>query len=240
MNGKINPEHSVTKEKTMIKLCIFDLDGTVLDTIHTISHYGNYALARHGIAPIEAEEYKYLVGTGMVNLIKKMLNFRECYSEDLFERVLHDYDEAYNADVSYKTKIFDGLLQVLDEFKAMGLKLAIVSNKPDYPTRLVINKLYGDGYFEYVTGKRDGVPLKPDPTVVFDVMKRFEVSADECVYVGDTATDMHTGKNAGIYTVGVLWGFRGEDELRESGADAIVSTPDELYSAVTARAKEHK
>ena len=224
----------------MIKLCIFDLDGTVLDTIHTIAHYGNYALSKHGIDPIETEEYKYLVGTGMVNLIKKMLHFRGCYSDELFERVLHDYNEAYNADVSYKTRIFDGLCAVLDSFKAMGLKLAIVSNKPDYPTRLVVNKLYGEGYFDYVTGKRDEMPLKPDPTVVFDVMKRFDVSADECVYVGDTATDMNTGKNAGIYTVGVLWGFRGEDELKESGADAIASTPEELYAAIKERFELHR
>lgn len=223
----------------MLKLCIFDLDGTVLDTIHTIAHYGNYALKRHGVEPIETSEYKYLVGTGMVNLIKKMLQFRSCYTEELFSRVLSDYDSAYNADASYKTRIFDGLLQILDELKAMGLKLAIVSNKPDYPTRLVVNKLYGEGYFDYVTGKRDGVPLKPDPTVVYNVMDMFGVNADECVYVGDTSTDMHTGKNAGIYTIGVLWGFRGEDELRLSGADAIVSTPAELYSVIRERADEH-
>lgn len=216
----------------MIKLCIFDLDGTVLDTIHTIAYYANNALIRHGIEPIETNEYKYLVGTGMVNLIKKMLAFRECYTEELFDKVLHDYDSAYNADVSYKTEIFDGLHEVLDAFKALGLKLAIVSNKPDYPTRLVVNKLYGENYFDFVTGKRDGMPLKPDPTVVFDVMERFGVSAEECVYVGDTATDMHTGKAANIYTVGVLWGFRGEEELRLGGADTIVSEPRELYSAI--------
>ena len=223
----------------MLKLCIFDLDGTVLDTIHTIAYYANAALVKHGIEPIETEEYKYLVGTGMVNLIKKMLHFRSSYSDELFERVLRDYDEAYNADVSYKTEIFEGLEDVLNSFKEMGLKLAIVSNKPDYPTRLVVNKLYGDSYFDYVTGKRDGVPLKPDPTAVFDVMKIFGVRADECVYVGDTSTDMQTGKNAGIYTIGVLWGFRGENELREGGADAIVSTPAELYSVIRERADEH-
>ena len=213
----------------MLKLCIFDLDGTVLDTIHTISYYANRALTLHGVEPIETEEYKYLVGTGMKNLIRKMLEFRGCYSPELFDRVLYDYNEAYNADVSYKTEIFDGLLPVLDKLKSEGIKLAIVSNKPDYPTKVVTNKLYGEGYFDYVTGKRDELPLKPDPTVVFDVMKRFGVTADECVYVGDTSTDMLTGKNSNIYTVGVLWGFRGEDELKESGADAIARQTNDLY-----------
>lgn len=216
----------------MIKLCIFDLDGTVLDTVHTIAYYGNTALIKHGVAPIETEEYKYLVGTGIINLIKKMLEYRSCYTEELFERVLHDYDTSYNADVCYKTKIFDGLLSVLESIKKLGIKLAIVSNKPDYPTKLVVNTLYGENYFDYVTGKRDEFPLKPNPAVVFDVMKRFGVSNEECIYVGDTATDMHTGKNSKLYTVGVLWGFRGKDELVSGGADAIAENPDELYRII--------
>lgn len=216
-------------------LCIFDLDGTVLDTIHTIAYYGNYALSRHGVEPIDTEAYKYLVGTGMVNLIRKMLNFRGCYSDDLFEKVLFDYNEAYNADVSYKTQKFEGLTDVLDKLKRMGYKLAIVSNKPDYPTRLVVSKLYGNDYFDYVTGKRDEFLLKPDPAVVLDVMKRFGTLPSECVYIGDTATDMHTGKNANLYTVGVLWGFRGKEELSLGGADIIVSNPEELFYAITER-----
>ncbi len=216
----------------MIKLCIFDLDGTLLDTVHTIAHYGNSALKKHGVMPIETETYKYLVGTGMINLIKKMLEYRNCYTEELFESVLHEYDISYNANVCYKTKIFDGLLEALEKIKMLGIKLAIVSNKPDYPTRLVVNKLYGETYFDYVTGKRDEFPLKPDPTVVLDVMRRFGVSKEECIYVGDTATDMLTGKNAELYTVGVLWGFRGKDELVSAGADMIAETPDELYRTV--------
>ena len=221
-------------------LYVSDLDGTLLDTIHTIAYYGNYALEKHGIDPIPTEEYKYLVGTGMVNLIKKMLHFRGCYTDELFEKVLRVYDKAYNSDVTYKTEIFDGLLPVLNELKAMGLKLAIVSNKPDFATKLVVDKLYGKDYFDFVTGKRDDMPLKPDPTVVYDVMKRFSVSSGEGIYYGDTSTDMLTGKNADIYTFGVLWGFRGEKELKDGGADVIVSTPEELLRATNIYIKQNE
>lgn len=219
----------------MIKLCILDLDGTALDTIETISYYGNYALGKHGIESIEACEYKYLVGTGISNLIKNMLNFRQCYTEETFAKVFHDYDTAYNADVSYKSRIYDGLKEALDKIKALGVELAIVSNKPDYATQEVVRKLYGENYFTYVTGKKDGYPLKPDPTVVLNLINEKALGKDECIYIGDTSTDMLTGKNAGLFTVGVLWGFRGRDELLSNGADMLAKKPCELYEYVLSK-----
>lgn len=219
----------------MIKYCIFDLDGTVLDTVHTIAHYVNGALNKHGVESIPDEEYKYLVGKGAANLIKNALNFRQCYSDGLFEKVFAGYNTAYNADVTYKTVIYDGLLEILDDLKQQGMTFAIVSNKPDYATQLVINALYGEGYFAYVTGQKPGAALKPDPTVVFEAMAALGAKKEECVYIGDTSTDMKTGKNAGLYTVGVLWGFRGREELEQNGADAIAETPAKLYDIITAR-----
>ena len=221
----------------MIKLCIFDLDGTVLDTIATIAHYGNYALIKNGIEAIEACEYKYLAGTGIANLIKNMLNFRQCYTEELYERVFHDYDTAYNADVSYKSTVFDGLKEALDKIKAIGIKLAIVSNKPDYAAKTVVNSLYGENYFVSVNGQKQGEPLKPDPRVVLDMLKEQNVKKEECLYIGDTSVDMKTGKNAGIFTIGVLWGFRGREELTENGADIVIEKPAELYDYVLHNAK---
>ena len=145
----------------MIKLCIFDLDGTVLDTVTTIAHYVNTALENNSIEPIEVEQFKYLAGRGMASLIRDSLNFRNCYSDALFEKVLNEYNKAYNADVTYKTTIFDGLKEVLDAIKALGIPMAIVSNKPDFATKTVVNKLYGEGYFEFVTARRekDKLPL---------------------------------------------------------------------------------
>ncbi len=213
----------------MVKLCIFDLDGTVLDTVGTIAHYGNYALEKHGIEPIPSCEYKYLAGTGASNLIKNMLRFRQCYCDELYEKVYRDYNAAYNADVTYQTTIFEGLKEVLDSLKAKGCLLAVASNKPDFAARTVVRALYGEDYFVYVTGQTPGGPLKPDPAMVLEILNRLDIKKEECLYIGDTSTDMLTGKNAGLFTVGVLWGFRDKEELLESGADAIIAHPDALF-----------
>ena len=219
----------------MIKLCIFDLDGTVLDTISSIAYYGNLTLEKYGIEPIDVKEYNFLAGCGMADLIRKMLNYRGCYSDGLWADVMRDYSNAYKANVSYKTTIFPGLRETLDAVKALGVKIAIVSNKPDVQAKTVVRELYGEGFFDFVSGQIPGGILKPDPTVVLSVMESFGATRDECLYIGDTSTDMHTGKNAGMYTVGVLWGFRGRDELTENGADILLERPEEIYDLVVSK-----
>lgn len=214
------------------KLCIFDLDGTVLDTVGSIAHYGNLALEAHGIEPIDEKEYQYFAGDGAKILIKRMLNYRGCYSDELHALVFCTYNELYNADVSCKTVIFDGLKDYLDLLKADGYSFAIVSNKPDFAAKTVATALYGEGYFDRIIGQKEGSALKPDPHEVLAVMQELGADAKNCVYVGDTDTDMKTGKNAGLYTIGVLWGFRGREELEANGADAIVATPKELYGVI--------
>ena len=220
---------------TPIRLCIFDLDGTVLDTAPSIAHYGNLALKAHGIEPIDEREYQYFAGDGAKILIRRMLEYRSCYSDELHASVFKVYNELYNADVTCKTVIFDGLKDTLDCLKADGYRFAIVSNKPDFAAKTVANALYGEGYFDRIVGQKEGSALKPDPGEVFAVMKELDASVQNCVYVGDTDTDMKTGKNAGLYTIGVLWGFRERDELEASGADAIVATPKELYQKIMAQ-----
>ena len=217
----------------MTKLCIFDLDGTVLDTVGSIAYYGNLALKMNGIEPIEVEKYKYFAGDGARVLTRRMLEHRSSYSEELHNKVFIDYNRAYDADVVCKTVIFDGLKAVLDRLKAQGYRFAIVSNKPDYAAKTVTNTLWGEGYFDCVVGQKEGSVLKPNPHEVHKVIKELGADAKDCVYVGDTDTDMLTGKNANLYTVGVLWGFRGREELETSGADIVVETPDALYKAIT-------
>ncbi len=215
-----------------MKLCIFDLDGTVLDTAPSIAYYGNLALQKHGIEPIDEKEYKYFAGDGAKILIKRMLHHRSCYSDELHASVFKIYNEMYNADVTCKTVIFDGLKEVLDRLKADGYRFAIVSNKPDFAAKTVANALYGEGYFGCVVGQKEGSALKPDPHEVLAVMQDLGAVVADCVYVGDTDTDMLTGKNANLYTIGVLWGFRPREELESSGADAIAATPEELYQII--------
>ncbi len=215
-----------------MKLCIFDLDGTILDTVGSIAHYGNLALQKHNIEPIDEREYQYFAGDGAKILIRRMLEYRSCYSDELHASVFKLYNEMYNADVTCKTVIFDGLKKILDRLKADGYRFAVISNKPDFAAKTVATALYGEGYFDRIVGQKEGSALKPDPNEVLAVMKDLGASARGCVYVGDTDTDMKTGKNANLYTIGVLWGFRGREELEASGADAIVATPEELYQII--------
>lgn len=219
----------------MIKLCIFDLDGTVLDTVHTIAYYGNFALQKHGIEPIEDKEYNYFAGNGAVNLIKRALRFRNCLTDEIFEKVFSDYNAAYNANTSYLTAPFDGIKETLDAIKSLGIKMAILSNKPHFATCGVITELFGEGYFDVVYGQRENVPIKPDPTAVLGIMAEMGATAEQCLYIGDTGTDMKTGKNAGLCTVGVTWGFRGKDELLENGADIIIEKPCQLLDCINAQ-----
>lgn len=219
----------------MIKLCIFDLDGTVLDTVHTIAYYGNLALSKNGIEPIDDAEYNYFAGNGAVNLIKRMLHYRGVLTEERFQKVFADYNAAYNANTTYLTAPFAGIVDTLDAIKAQGIKIAILSNKPHFATCGVISSLFGEGYFDCVYGQRENVPLKPDPTAVHQLIEEMDVLPGQCLYIGDTGTDMETGKNAALYTVGVLWGFRGRDELEASGADVIIEKPCQLLDCINAK-----
>ena len=219
----------------MIKLCIFDLDGTVLDTVHTIAYYGNYALSKHGIEPIEDKEYNYFAGNGAVNLIKRALNFRNCLTDEIFEKVFADYNTAYNADTAYLTAPFDGIRETLDAIKANGIQMAILSNKPHFATCGVITSLFGEGYFDVVYGQREDIPIKPDPTAVLGILQELGIEQEECLYIGDTGTDMRTGKNANLCTVGVTWGFRDKEELLQNGADMIIDKPYQLLDCINAK-----
>ena len=210
----------------MIKACIFDLDGTVADTLTTIAYFSNEALKTYGFPTIETEKYKVLVGNGARVLMRRMFDTVGA-PDDMFEEVLSYYVNTYDQDFMYLTTAFDGILPMLRGMKEKGIKTAIVSNKPDMTTCKISEELFGS-LIDLGRGGREGVPLKPDPTAVQETMEALGVKPEECLYVGDTGTDMKTGKHAGIYTIGVTWGFRGEDELRENGADVIVNSPAEI------------
>lgn len=128
----------------------------------------------------------------------------------------------------YQVKPYEGIPELLEELKKRGMKIAVLSNKPHHATLDVIESLFGKDYFDVVQGQVDGVPIKPDPAGVFRILDRFGLNADEVLYMGDTATDMKTGKAAGAFTVGVLWGFRDRKELEEGHADAIIAQPLDL------------
>ena len=216
----------------MIKACIFDMDGTVLDTIGTITYFVNVTLEKFGIRKISEDECKIFVGNGARLLIERTLKSRGLEDEKLICEVLDSYNAAYDADPNYMTKPFDKITELLAALRAHGIKVGIVSNKPDFITRPLSEHFFGE-LVDLTVGGREGVPLKPSPDAVLEMLESLGAAPSELVYVGDTGTDMQTGKNAGAYlTVGVLWGFRKESELRENGADVIVNNPLQILDEV--------
>lgn len=214
----------------MIKACIFDMDGTTVNTLDSIAYYANAALNRCGLPSIPTERYKTLVGNGAEVLVHRMI--REVGgTEAQFEQVLPDYNSTYDDGFLYLARPYDGILDMLDTLHSLGVKVAILSNKPDSTTRKIAAELFGSR-ISFCIGGREGKALKPDPNGVFELMECMQVAPEECLYIGDTATDMQTGHNAGLFTIGVLWGFRDEAELRKAAADRIVSSPTEITAIV--------
>ncbi len=218
----------------MLKCCIFDLDGTILDTLTTITYYVNNTLTHFGIEKITEEECKYFVGEGAYKLITRALLSKGLDPEPIMPDIFKHYNAAYDAEPMYLTKPFSGIPELLGELKAAGIRLAVLSNKPDFATRGVVSHFYGD-IFDIVRGGIDGIPLKPDPTAAQRIIAELGISPEECAWIGDTSTDMKTGRNLGVrLNIGVPWGFREAPELWESGADTVVSTPADIAREVFA------
>ncbi len=216
----------------MIKACVFDLDGTILDTIGTICHFVNVTLDKFSIRRISIEECKIFVGNGAKILIDRTLKSRGIDDPVLKKQVLDDYNAAYNSDPYFMTSPFRGIPELIASLREMGIGIAVVSNKPDFLTRPIVSRFFGDSV-DVTFGGRDGVPLKPAPDAVCEAISILGAEGFETVYIGDTGTDMQTGRALGAaLVVGVLWGFREEDELRRDGADVIVSYPSEILTEV--------
>ncbi len=211
----------------MRKLCIFDMDGTLVNTINTIAYFGNSALSKFGFDSIPTDDYKLMVGNGSEVLIKRMLK-KLGKSEDAFKDVHPHYVDIYDKDFMYLTEAYDGVIDMLKALKEKGIKTAILSNKDDSTAKKVADVLFEEGLIDLCLGGRAGVPLKPEPDAVFEIMQHFGAKSEDCLYIGDTATDIKTAKNAGLFSIGVLWGFRDEAELSSAGADVIISEPMEI------------
>lgn len=223
----------IIKENKMAKSVVFDLDGTILDTITTITYYVNKTLELEGLPHITEDECKYYAGNGAYKLIERTLHSKGITDEREVLRVLAIYKQFYDAEPLYLTSAFPFMKQTLLKLKADGYLLGVASNKPDSAAAPAVRHFFGD-IFDAVSGALDGVACKPDPALVNIVLGRLGSSPEECIYVGDTSVDMETGINLGAKKkIGCLWGFRTKEELISSGADAVVSTMDELYLEIT-------
>lgn len=217
----------------MKKAVIFDLDGTLADTIASITYCGNLALSRFGLSSFGEEDYKHFVGDGAAMLIRRALLAAGDERLEHFDEVYETYLEIFAKDCMYQVKPYEGICALLEELKRLSVRIAVLSNKPDRDSLRVVEALFGKGYFDFVQGQREDIPRKPDPAGVYRIMEAFGLPAGDFLYVGDSGVDMKTGRAAGIFTVGVLWGFRDRKELVENGADAVISKPLELLSHLT-------
>ena len=215
----------------MIKAAIFDLDGTLLNTLEDVVNACNYALKKCNFKTHSIEEYKVFVGDGRSKLIERIVPDEYKGNDEVKNKVLRLFDEYYSEHMLDMTKPYEGICEMLKSLKEKGVKLAVVSNKPDEFVGGIVKKYFGDT-FEIVHGQRTNYPVKPDPTTVYEVIESFGIKLNESIYVGDSNVDIYTAKNAKVKSIGVAWGFRGEEELREAGADYIVYDSNEITELI--------
>ncbi len=215
----------------MIKLAIFDLDGTLINSIEDLADAMNYALNELGFATHSLEKYNYFVGDGLKNLIIRAIPENE-RTDGNFIKVENLFSQYYSENYYKKTKIYNNIIELLNSLKLKGIKLAVASNKPDEFTKKIISKLFDKDLFDFVSGNKNGIPHKPNPQIINDLLSELKISRKNAVMIGDTNVDIFTGKNAEIHTIGCLWGFRDRAELEDAVADFIAENPLDIENAL--------
>lgn len=213
----------------MYMACVFDMDGTLVNTLDSIASFGNTALKSIGYQEIETEVYRKLVGNGADKLMERMFeHIGKTPTDDEKRKLREEYDKLYESNPLDKVKVYDGIYELLHRLKSDGFKLAVLSNKPENMTKFIADNVF-EGYFDIVIGQQDDTPMKPDPTVLNSIIKSFGFEKNEILYIGDSDADMQTAKNAGVDSCGVLWGFRDKEELISSGATFTAKDTKELF-----------
>lgn len=207
------------------KLAIFDLDGTILDTLDDLADSANFALSAHNFKTRTKEEIRRFIGNGVRKLIERALPTD--MSEAKTDEVLATFLAHYKTNCNNKTKPYDGILTMLRTVREQGCKTAILSNKADAPVQ-TLTKLYFDGLIDYAAGEKEGIPRKPAPDGVQAILEHFGVAASDCAYIGDSDVDVDTAKNSDMDYIGVDWGFRDREELIARGGKVIAHTVSEL------------
>lgn len=213
----------------MIKTILFDLDGTLLNTIDDLADAGNWVCTQHGWPTFSVEQFKHMVGNGIPKLIERF-SPASARTPDQLAATLAEFTARYDAHKEDKTAPYPGIPELLAALKAAGIQTAVFSNKADPLCGKIIAHYFGADSFSIVRGNLPGVPTKPDPTGVYALMQDLGAEASSTLFVGDSDVDILTGHNAGLPAVGVLWGFRGEAELTAAGADALAAVPADILA----------
>jgi len=207
------------------KAVLFDLDGTLLDTLDDLADSVNEVLASHGWTVHPVDSYRHFVGDGFENLARRSLPVELRSDEMTVQGCVADAKAEYARRWASKTQLYLGVPELLGHLEDKGICLAILSNKPHTFVEKIVRHYLGKWRFAAIQGARPEVPQKPDPTMAFEISRTLAIPTDSFLYLGDTDTDMRTATSAGMFPVGALWGFRTEKELRNSGAKAVVRRP---------------
>lgn len=214
----------------MKKLAIFDLDGTLLNTIVDLGKACNYALEKMGFATHPIQAYAYMVGNGVRNLMKKA---QQDADEETIDKLLEYFMEYYNEHCMENTRPYPGITELLENLKQRGVALAVASNKYQYATDKLVEGCFPGIEFVAVEGQKEGRKRKPDPSVIFSILEKFPTAKKDVMYIGDSGVDIECAKRACVESIGVSWGFRSVAELRRENADFIVSHPAEILDHIS-------
>ena len=220
------------------KAVLFDMDGTILNSLQDLADSANFALEGTGAGPYDLEQYRYFVGNGARNLIRRSLAGcvdpqaagREPEPE-LVDEIMARFKGHYETNKTNKTAPYDGIMELLAQLKKQGYITAVISNKYDAAVKELAT-LYFDGLLSAAVGEGGDVRPKPEPDGINKVLKQFGLSKEETIYVGDSDVDVITAHNAGLFCVGVTWGFRGREELERAGAEAVIDSPEEIWEYI--------
>jgi phosphoglycolate phosphatase len=227
-------------EQTMIKLCIFDLDGTVVDSLRSIAHFANETLVKFDLEPFPVDDYRYLAGGGARKLMTNLINARNA-DINLLENMVSDWLGRYEKKPFYLTEPYDGINEMLENLKSIGIITAIVTNKSKRVASSIIEHAFGipGKLIDEAVSEHPGMVLKPAPDEILKLCEKYSVLPRDTMYVGDHGIDMETGKNAHVTTCGVTWGFHSEDELISAGADFIAHQPNNIIEYINKTYKEN-
>ena len=215
-----------------MKACIFDLDGTLTNTLESMTYSVNLTLEEMGLSKITKDQCRLFVGNGARVLMEKSLKAAGDTDASRIEEGMEIYGRIFDQNCTYHVTPYEGIPEMLKALKDKGIQLAVLSNKPDRQTVKVVKAIFGEELFDYAQGQKEGIRRKPEPDGVWYLMEQMHVSKEECLYIGDSEVDAATGRNAGLKTIGVLWGFRDRKTLETAGADDLIDRPDELLQLV--------
>lgn len=216
----------------MYKACIFDLDGTLTDTLDSLVFSVNETLKEMLLPAITREQCRMFVGNGAKVLLEKALKAGGEENIGRIEEAMQRYGRIFQDNCTYHVIPYEGIRKLLEDMKAAGIRLAVLSNKPDREAVNVVKSIFGESTFQWVQGQKEDVPRKPDPTAALMIARELGTGPSEALYIGDSEVDIATGNAAGMKTIGVSWGFRGKEALRAAGAGLVVDSPEEIMELI--------